>query len=57
MSQPVIIAACRTPIGKFGKSLVGVSATALGGAAIEEALRRAGVREARVDELEIGDDV
>lgn len=54
MSQPVIMAACRTPIGKFGKGLVGVSATALGAAVIEEALRRARVRADRVDEVIMG---
>ena len=43
MNTPVIVSACRTPIGKFGKSLVGVSAPQLGALVIEEALKRAKV--------------
>jgi acetyl-CoA C-acetyltransferase len=51
---PVILGACRTPIGKFGKSLVGVSATQLGALAVEEALKRAKVPPSRVDEVIMG---
>jgi acetyl-CoA C-acetyltransferase len=54
MPRPVILAACRTPIGKFGRSLVGVSATQLGALVIEEALRRAKVPSLRVDEVIMG---
>ena len=54
MKQPVIISACRTPIGKFGKALVGVSAPQLGALAIEEALRRARVLPRDVDEVIMG---
>jgi acetyl-CoA C-acetyltransferase len=54
MPQPVIISACRTPIGKFGKSLVGVSATQLGALVIEEALKRAKVPADAVDEVIMG---
>ena len=39
VEDPVIISACRTPIGKFGRSLVGVSATQLGALVVVEALR------------------
>src|SRR5437870_1677396 len=42
-SDPVILAACRTAIGKFGKSLVGVSAPRLGSVVVKEALGRAGI--------------
>jgi acetyl-CoA C-acetyltransferase len=52
--QPVILSACRTPIGKFGKSLIGVSAPRLGALVIEEALRRAGVKGDAVDEVIMG---
>lgn len=54
MQQPVIISACRTPIGKFGRGLVGVSAPQLGALAIEEALRRAKVSPSEVDEVIMG---
>jgi acetyl-CoA C-acetyltransferase len=54
MPTPVILSACRTPVGKFGKSLVGVSATQLGALVIEEALKRAKVPPAKVDEVIMG---
>ncbi len=54
MPQPVIVSACRTAIGKFGKSLVGVSAPKLGGAVIVEALRRAGLKPTQVEEVLMG---
>ena len=54
MQHPVIVSACRTPIGKFGRSLVGVSAPQLGALVIEEALRRAKVRPNDVDEVIMG---
>ena len=54
METPVIISACRTPIGKFGKSLVGVSAPQLGALVIEEAMKRAKVSAEEVDEVIMG---
>ena len=54
MKQPVIISACRTPIGKFGKSLVGVAAPELGAVVIEEALKRGRVPPKMVDEVIMG---
>ncbi|HUH82832.1 MAG TPA: acetyl-CoA C-acetyltransferase [Nitrososphaerales archaeon] len=54
MNQPVVVAICRTPIGKFGKALVGVSAPQLGALVIEEALKRAKVRPDDVDEVVMG---
>ncbi len=54
MSDPVIISACRTAIGKFGRSLVGVSATQLGALTISEAMKRAGVKGRQVDEVIMG---
>ncbi|MDG6902026.1 MAG: acetyl-CoA C-acetyltransferase [Nitrososphaerota archaeon] len=54
MKQPVIVSACRTPIGKFGRALVGVPAPQLGALAIEEALRRAKVEPGEVDEAIMG---
>ncbi|MDG6902831.1 MAG: acetyl-CoA C-acetyltransferase [Nitrososphaerota archaeon] len=54
MQDPVIVAACRTPIGKFGKSLVGVAATELGALVIEEAMKRAKASPEDVDEVIMG---
>jgi acetyl-CoA C-acetyltransferase len=54
MATPVILSACRTPIGKFGKSLVGVSAPRLGAVVIREALRRAKASPSRAEEVIMG---
>lgn len=54
METPVIVSACRTPIGKFGRSLLGVHASRLGAAAVREAIARAGVRPGDVDEVIMG---
>ena len=54
MASPVILSACRTAIGKFGRSLVGVPAPRLGAAAIKEALVRAEVEATDVDEVIMG---
>lgn len=52
--QPVIISACRTPIGKFGKSLVDVSAPKLGAIVVAEAMKRANLKPQEVDEVIMG---
>ncbi len=52
--QPVIVAAARTPIGKFLGSLSSLSAPELGGAAIKEALARSGVPAEEVREVIMG---
>jgi acetyl-CoA C-acetyltransferase len=54
VGNPVILSACRTPIGKFGKGLVGVPAQRLGALVIEEALKRAGIPPKEVDEVIMG---
>ncbi len=55
MSDPVVIVgAARTPMGGFQGALSGATASALGGAAIEAALQRAGVAAGEVDELLMG---
>ncbi len=51
MNQPVILSACRTPIGKFGKSLLRVPAGRLGATAVAEAVKRAGLQPSDVQEL------
>jgi len=52
--EAVIVSACRTPLGAFNGSLTGIGATKLGGLAIEEAIKRAGVDKAEVDEVIMG---
>ena len=54
MEEPVILSACRTPIGSFRGSLSPVTAPHLGAVAIREALSRAGVSPADVDEAIMG---
>ena len=54
MSDPVILAACRTAIGTFGGSLKDTPATELGALVVREALRRAGVAPEAVDETIMG---
>src|SRR5260370_26182588 len=51
---PVILSAVRTPIGKFQGSLAGFSAPELGGKAVAEAIRRAGLDSNQVDEAILG---
>lgn len=54
MPSAYIIAACRTPIGKFQGGLASLAAPQLGGIAIAEALRRAGIAAQDVDEVIMG---
>jgi acetyl-CoA C-acetyltransferase len=50
----VIVSACRTPVAKFQGALAGFRAPELGGLAVAEALRRAGVAPELVDEVILG---
>jgi acetyl-CoA C-acetyltransferase len=50
----VISSYARTPIGGFGGALAALSAPQLGAVAIREAVRRAGIPEAAVDEIMMG---
>ena len=54
MREVVIVSAVRTPIGSFGGSLSGFSATQLGGIAIKEAVKRAGIKPEDVHEVYMG---
>ena len=54
MPDVVIISACRTAIGKFQGSLTPFSAVDLGAFAVREAVRRAGIDSALVDEIIMG---
>jgi acetyl-CoA C-acetyltransferase len=50
----VIISGCRTPVGKFQGSLSSFSAPQLGAMVVREAVRRAGIDFAQVDECVMG---
>lgn len=52
--EPVIVAACRTPIGRFQGGLAPLTAPRLGAIAIRDALRRAQLDPAEVDEVILG---
>ncbi len=54
MGRPVIVSACRTPIGKFQGGLASFTAPRLGGLAVQEALRRARVPVEAVEEVLMG---
>ncbi len=54
MQQPVILSACRTAIGKYGRTLLGVPAVRLGEAVVREALARARVAPRLVEEVIMG---
>src|SRR5215467_975910 len=53
-NEVVIISACRTPVGKFQGQLSELSATQLGAIAVREAMKRAQIDGARVDECIMG---
>ena len=54
MSKAVIIAAVRTPMGKFQGALSPFSAVDLGACVVREVVRRAGIEPAQVDEIIMG---
>src|SRR5256885_5216233 len=54
IKQAVIISAVRTPVGKFLGALKGFKATELGAIVVREAVKRAGVNPADVDEVIMG---
>lgn len=54
MKEVYVISAVRTPLGSFGGSLKGLSATQLGAAAIKGALQKAGVKPDLVQDVLMG---
>ncbi|OFW00313.1 MAG: acetyl-CoA acetyltransferase [Acidobacteria bacterium RIFCSPLOWO2_02_FULL_60_20] len=54
MQQAVILSAVRTPIGKFLGTLAPIKATDLGALVVREAVARAGIEPAQVDEVIMG---
>ncbi|MGE5186556.1 MAG: acetyl-CoA C-acyltransferase [Acidobacteriota bacterium] len=53
-AEAVIVAACRTPIGRFQGGLAALPAPALGAVVVADALRRAAIDPADVDEVILG---
>ncbi len=54
MTEVVIVGACRTPIGKYGRAFRNVEAVKLGSLVVAEAVRRAGLVGADVEEVILG---
>lgn len=54
MTEVVILSAARTPIGKFGGALAGVSAVELGAIAAKAAIQRAGIAPEQLDQAIFG---
>ena len=54
MKEVVIISAVRTPMGSFGGSLKGFTATQLGAVAIKGALAKAGIKAEQVNDVLMG---
>jgi acetyl-CoA C-acetyltransferase len=54
MDEVVILSACRTPIGKYGKTLAGIKATDLGALVVKEAVNRAGLQPTDIEECIMG---
>ena len=53
-SQPVILSAVRTPVGKFMGALAPLAATELGALVVREAVARAGIKPELVEEVILG---
>lgn len=54
MREVVIVSAARTPIGSFGGALKDTAAVTLGAIAVKEAIKRAGIDPAIIDEVVFG---
>lgn len=54
MKEVVVVSAARTPFGKFGGALKKFTAPELGGMAVSETLKRAGLQGSDLDEVIIG---
>ncbi len=54
MDQPVIVSACRTPIGTLMGDLSTISAPDLGAVVVREAVSRAGLSPSTIDEVIMG---
>jgi acetyl-CoA C-acetyltransferase len=57
MGEAVIVSCARTAIGSFGASLKDVSVVKLGGLAINEAIKRAGIRPSKNKDKDVAPDI
>ena len=57
MKEAVIVSCARTAIGQFGQSLKDVPAVQLGGLAIKEAIKRAGIKPSRNKDRDVAPDI
>ena len=51
MKEVVIVSACRTAIGTFGGTLRDMNAAAIGSVTMKEAVKRAGIDPAIIDDI------
>jgi acetyl-CoA C-acetyltransferase len=54
MKEVVIVSACRTAIGAFGGTLKDLNGATLAGVAMKEAVKRAGIDPAVIDDVRFG---
>ncbi|NOY68794.1 MAG: acetyl-CoA C-acyltransferase [Deltaproteobacteria bacterium] len=54
MKEVVIVSACRTPIGTFGGALKKMNAASIAAIAMKEAVKRAGIDAAMIDDVRFG---
>ncbi|MEA3332956.1 MAG: acetyl-CoA C-acyltransferase, partial [Pseudomonadota bacterium] len=54
MKDVVIVSACRTAIGAFGGSLKSLNGATLAGITMKEAIKRAGIDAAMIDDVRYG---
>ncbi|HOE18171.1 MAG TPA: acetyl-CoA C-acetyltransferase [Syntrophorhabdaceae bacterium] len=57
MKEAVIVSCARTAIGQFGQSLKDVPVVQLGGLAIKEAIKRAGIRPSKSKDSDVAPDI
>jgi len=54
MKDVVVVSACRTAIGEFGGTLKNLNTPVLGSVAMREAVKRAGIDPASIDDVRFG---
>ena len=57
MKEAVIVSCARSAIGSFGGTLKDVPVVQLGGLAIKEAIKRAGIRPSRIKDKDVAPDI
>jgi len=54
MKEVVIVSACRTAVGAFGRTLRDMNAAVIGSIAMKEAIKRAGIEPGMIDDVRFG---